>query len=282
MQIPTIFSAFVTKFMLLVLFSSRGFAEPIDLMLAEKYSQQINVADYLVSEKYDGVRAYWDGKKLWTRQGNQIIPPKYFVKHLPDFPLDGELWLAREQFARLLSIIHDPQDNRWAEVKFMVFDFPQLNLPFSARYQRMTEFAKQHSTHSPITIVKQFTVANHQQLQNLLDQYVQQGAEGLMLHKASSFYQGKRSDDLIKVKRFEDAEATVVGHIQGKGRFSNVVGALVVEDLKTGKRFKIGSGLSYAERKNPPKIGSIITYKYTGFTKNGLPRFAVFLRIRRH
>ena len=266
---------------LLPLTSLYSRAEPIDLMLAENYSTDLKLEAYLVSEKYDGVRAYWDGKQFWTRQGNPINPPNSFTKHFPNSALDGELWLARNQFAELMSIIHDPNDPRWQQVRYMVFDLPQVELDFSARYQHMRVMASSLNNASPIRIVKQFSVNNHQQLQKLLNEYVANGAEGLMLHKKSALYRGKRTDDLIKVKKFTDAEAKVVAYIAGKGQFEGLVGALVVEDMLTGKQFKIGSGLSKAERQSPPAIGTTITYKYTGLTKNKLPRFPVYLRIRK-
>ncbi|WP_016955496.1 DNA ligase [Catenovulum agarivorans] len=271
------------SFILFVVLLTCGYsiqAKPIDLMLAEKYSTDIKLSDYLVSEKYDGVRAYWDGKQFWTRQGNPINPPASFVADFPNRPLDGELWLGHNQFADLMSIIHDATDPRWQQVSFMVFDLPDLPVEFSARYQKMLELMQQLPSNSSIKIVEQFDVNTHQKLQTLLNQYVNNGAEGLMLHKKSALYRGKRSDDLIKVKKFTDAEAKVIEYIAGKGQFTGLVGALLVEDLLTGKQFKIGSGLSKAQRANPPAIGSIITYKFTGLTKNELPRFPVFLRIR--
>ena len=127
--------------------------------------------------------------------------------------------------------------------------------------------------------VEQIKVEDHQALMDYLDSITQQGAEGLMLHKGSSLYKAKRSGDLLKVKPYEDAEAVVVRHIAGKGKYTNMMGAIVVE-MDNGDTFKIGSGFSDEERRNPPEIGSIITYQFRGLTKNGIPRFATFLRVR--
>jgi DNA ligase-1 len=88
-----------------------------------------------------------------------------------------------------------------------------------------------------------------------------------------------RSDDLLKLKRFDDAEAIVIAHIEGKGKFSNMLGALVVTTPEA-REFKIGSGFSDLQRRDSPAIGSTITYKYQGFTASGLPRFASFRRER--
>ena len=58
-----------------------------------------------------------------------------------------------------------------------------------------------------------------------------------------------------------------------------MLGAILVE-YKDGVRFKIGSGFTIQQRQNPPAIGTIITYKFYGKTKNNKPRFASFLRVR--
>jgi DNA ligase-1 len=105
------------------------------------------------------------------------------------------------------------------------------------------------------------------------------GGEGLMLRKPNSQYTVGRSYDLLKVKTFEDAEATVIKHLPGSGKHSGRLGALQVE-LPSGIQFAIGTGFTDQERENPPPVGSIITFKYYGFHESGIPRFASFLRVR--
>lgn len=85
--------------------------------------------------------------------------------------------------------------------------------------------------------------------------------EGVMLKDPKSDYQRKRSWSLLKVKRFEDAEATVYDHQKGTGRCTGLCGAILVRE-KDGTEFKIGSGFSDEQRKNPPKIGSVVTFKF--------------------
>lgn len=99
-----------------------------------------------------------------------------------------------------------------------------------------------------------------------------------MLKDPKSFYIPKRSDKLLKVKKFDDAEAEVIAHMKGTGRCSNMLGALQVKD-KRGKIFKVGSGFDDKQRRKPPKIGSTITFKYQGLTKAGIPRFPIYLRV---
>jgi DNA ligase-1 len=106
------------------------------------------------------------------------------------------------------------------------------------------------------------------------------GGEGLMLRKGGSSYEQKRSNSLLKVKSMMDAEAKVIGHQTGKGRNSDRLGALVCQLVdNTGKTFKVGSGLTDAERENPPSIGAIITFSFFEYTKSGVPRFPTYKRV---
>ncbi len=71
----------------------------------------------------------------------------------------------------------------------------------------------------------------------------------------------------------------MVGHLPGKGKHAGRLGALLVE-MPTGQRFRLGAGLSDADRANPPPIGSWVTYRFRGTHEGGLPRFASFVRVR--
>jgi DNA ligase 1 len=251
-----------------------------ELLLAQVYSQGIDIKQYLVSEKLDGVRAIWDGKQLKTRQGNVINAPNWFVKDLPKTPLDGELWLVRGEFDALSGAVRKdaPIDAEWQNITYQVFELPNATGDFAARAKRMVEIVKEvNVTH--LKAVKQFRVNNEAELNKKLKQVVANGGEGLMLHRADAEYVTGRSDVLLKLKLLLDAEATVIAHLPGKGKYAGKLGALLVE-AQDGMRFKLGTGFSDAQRDNPPKIGSTITYTYLDKTKNGKPKFASFLRVR--
>lgn len=260
------------------LFAFNVYAEKPSLMLANTYHQGILLDEYLISEKFDGVRAYWDGKQLISRQGLIFTPPKSFTQLFPQEPLDGELWLARGHFDELSGIVRSQKNEAaWNRVHYLVFDAPHYPAIFKQRYEHLQQLFKTAIPH--ITLVQQKIITDEKTLNTLLNAVVKQGGEGLMLHRANSYYQGNRSDDLIKLKPFQDAEAIVVDYIPGKGQFTGIMGSLQVRTLE-GKMFRIGSGFSIAERRSPPAIGSNITYRYNGLTRKGLPRFARFLRIR--
>lgn len=259
---------------------AKDLAKPA-LMLANVYHTGIDLSDYWVSEKYDGVRAIWDGKQLVSRGGNIYHAPPWFIK---DFPkqqrLDGELWLGRQQFEALVSIVRDkqPDHEAWGKVKFMVFDMPDSPIIFTQRIDLIKQTLE--ALNIPwLQVVKQWKVSSHANLMKHLKKITQAGAEGLMLHRGSSYYKGKRTGDLLKVKPYQDAEAVVINTIGGKGKYKGLMGALLVK-MPSGLTFKVGTGFTDDERRNPPKIGESITYQYRGKTKNGIPRFASFLRIR--
>ena len=251
-----------------------------EIMLANVYHEGIDLNEYWVSEKYDGVRALWDGKQFISRGGNIYHAPDWFIEGFPAQRLDGELWIARQSFELLVSTVRDrrPDHKAWEQVKFMVFDVPDIDDVFDIRLSHLNNII-QDSKIPWLQAVKQIKVRDHAALNKYLKEITGLGAEGLMLHKGSSLYRGKRSNDLLKVKPYEDAEAVVVSHIPGKGKYENSLGALVVA-LESGVTFKLGTGFSDAERNNPPKIGSMVTYRFRGKTKNGIPRFASFLRER--
>ncbi len=253
---------------------------PPALMLASSHHDEIDVAAYLVSEKYDGVRGRWDGRALWTRGGHRIDVPASFVRGWPTHPLDGELWIARERFdaVSVLSRTRRARDPLWDEVRFLVFDLPLHPGPFGERVDAIrTLVATSANPHLQAAAQRGFTTRS--QLDAHLERVVAAGGEGLMLHHRDARYRVGRSDALLKYKPHDDAEARVVAHTPGNGKYSGLLGALVVE-YRDGRHFRLGSGFSDAQRAAPPAIGSWVTYRHNGLTSTGLPRFARFLRVR--
>lgn len=282
-----------------------AFAAP-DLLLARVWNMADDPAPYWVSEKLDGVRAYWDGTRLLTRKGHVIAAPDWFVAGFPAQPLDGELWMGRGRFTEVSAAVRRlrPEDAEWRQIQYCVFELPGGEGDFTARMAAMRSLSAAVLWLQP---VEQFRVATPAELQVRLDAIVAAGGEGLMLHRADAPYLTGRQAVLFKLKPWFDADARVVGHIPvagpsqdgdcspsgggermrargpcntfGEGRLADQMGAIEVESAE-GLRFRIGSGFSDAERRTPPPIGSLITYRYTSLMPGGLPRFPVFLRVR--
>lgn len=262
-------------------FAAAGQAAPEpSLLLAETYRKQVDPARYLVSEKLDGVRAYWDGKQLISRGGNVFNAPAWFVAALPERKLDGELWLGRGRFEEISGIVRRevPQDVDWKQVKYMLFELPGAEGTYAQRVSRLDSVAAQLNV-PWVQVVAQFRLADHKALMKRLGEVVKAGGEGLMLHRADALYETGRSEVLLKVKAWHDAEAKVIGYVSGKGRFQGMLGALKVR-APDGREFALGSGFTDAQRRSPPPLGSTVTYRYRELTARGMPRFASFWRQR--
>ncbi len=253
-------------------------ADVLQPLLASIYTGQVDPALCLVSEKYDGVRALWDGRVLRHRSGREVSAPRSFIASLPEEPVDGELWLGRGRFEALSAIVRttSPREADWARIRYMVFEMPAGAGSFAERADRLRELVARIGT-TQLVAAPQTRVADQAELRSRLASVVAGGGEGLMLHLASAPVASGRSDVLMKLKPHLDAEAVVVALHSGSGKYQGMVGALEVE-APDGRRFLVGSGLSDAQRRDPPRPGQTITYRYRDLTSNGLPRFATYVR----
>jgi DNA ligase 1 len=252
----------------------------LPLVLAQDAPANVDPAGYLVSEKYDGVRAFWDGQRLRFRSGLTVSAPAWFLAALPPTPLDGELWLGRGQFDALSATVrrHAPDDAEWRRVSYMVFELPDAPGPFLQRAQQLQALVRQHAWPA-LSAAPQVSFVDRVALLKRLDEVVQAGGEGLVLHRADAPYVTGRSAFVLKLKPVLDAEAVVIGHQAGLGKHEGRLGALKVRTAD-GITFFIGTGFTDAQRNNPPAIGAEVTFTYRGLTPAGVPRFASFLRQR--
>jgi DNA ligase-1 len=250
------------------------------LLLANVWNPSIDPTGWWMSEKYDGLRGYWDGQKLWSRKGNLIHAPDYFLAELPHgIALDGELWIGYGKFEETMSIVRsETPDDRWKLIRYMVFDAPQAPGTFEERMKFLQSTLSDRNAF--VRLVAQERCQGATQLMAERDRVVREGGEGLMLRQPGSLYEPRRSSTLLKVKPFDDAEATVIGYEPGNGKYAGKLGALRVR-TENGKEFSIGTGLTDAERDLPPPVGTVITYGFQGLTAKGVPRFPTYLRVRR-
>ena len=250
------------------------------LLQAQTAPDDLDPRGWLVSEKLDGVRGFWDGCVLRSRSGRRIAAPAWFLERLPGVALDGELWMGRGRFEALSAAVrrHRPDDAEWRAIRYMVFEAPGTEGTFATRVERLQHLARAQTTVG-FDVVPQRAVDDHAALRALLDHVVAAGGEGLMLHRADAPYTTGRSPLLLKLKPAQDAEAVVIGYQPGRGRHAGRFGALRVRDGQ-GRLFEIGSGFTDAQRSDPVPLGATVTYTYRGHTAGGLPRFATFTRVR--
>lgn len=246
------------------------------VLLAHKWENE-DPTGYWMSEKLDGVRAWWDGEKFLSRLGNEFHAPQWFKDLLPKVSLDGELFAGRGKFQETISAVRKmvPDDAEWENITYFVFDAPEYPGKFEERMEYLDQIMPDSSK---IVLLEQKTCKNAQDLRVFLEETEKKGGEGIMLRKAESLYEEGRSTSLLKVKTFFDDEATVISHVPGRGKHKGRLGALKVD--WNGTEFKVGTGFSDDQRRNPPKVGSSVTFRYQELTKDGVPRFPSFVSAR--
>ena len=256
------------------LFSVALFAGKPNLLLLKVYKEQ-NITGWVMSEKFDGIRAYWNGKNLLTRNGNIIHAPSWFTKDYPPFEIDGELWSKRGDFENISSIVRDKNPTKeWKEIKHYIFEVPNAK---GGLFERLSHVKKYEN--SIIKIVSQIKIKDKNHLQQFLTNIESTRGEGVVVRDPKALYINKRTNKALKVKTFLDKECKIVAHNGGHGKIEGLLGSVTCI-LDNNVTFKIGSGFDMNERRNPPAIGSLITFKYKEFTKYGKPRFPVFLRVK--
>ena len=263
---------------------SRPKAEPKDappILLAHPWDNERDLAGWWMSEKLDGVRAYFDGEKFLSRQGNIYHAPDWFIEGIPGMVLDGELWIKRKAFQTTVSVVRrQDKSEHWRDVRFVVFDAPKEEGPFEQRMETLRELLDPDYSDFAYTVFLEQTLCEGvEHLQEELERVESLGGEGLMMRSPGSSYEVGRSDTLLKVKTFHDDEAVVIDHLPGKGRHKGRLGAVAVQ-LPNGIQFSVGTGFSDAEREAPPEIGAVITFRYQELSNGGVPRFPTFVRER--
>jgi DNA ligase-1 len=249
------------------------------VLLARVADPDIDPTGYLVSEKFDGVRALWDGRTLRSRSGRTLAAPADFLARLPPVALDGELWLGHGRFDEVSALVRRRRSRPgdWAQVQYLVFELPWGAGRFDERAGRIRQIVEAAGW-AQLRAVDQAVVEDRTALQVRLQTVIEAGGEGLMLHQADAPHVSGRSDTLLKLKPVHDDEALVIGHTAGQGRYRGMLGALQVRNAD-GVAFLVGSGLSDRERLHPPSVGSRIIYSSRGQTSYGVPRFATFVRM---
>ncbi|MDP1918574.1 MAG: DNA ligase [Myxococcales bacterium] len=246
------------------------------ILLAHKWENDVDLTGWWISEKLDGVRAFWDGERFISRLGNEFFAPKWFTAQLPKVPLDGELWGGRKLFQRTVGIVKRQDESElWRELKYVVFDAPKHGGVFEERVafidQTLTALKSEW-----LKACEHVICEGTEHLKRELARVEGLGGEGLMMRQPRSRYEAGRSSTLLKVKSFHDTEARVLEHLPGLGKHKGRLGALLVE-LPDGTKFNVGTGFSDVERENPPKIGAVITFRYQELSNTGVPRFPSYV-----
>ncbi len=262
-----------TLFYLLLVFSLNIFALGVkDLEHAKNYKNQ-NVDLWVMSEKLDGIRAFWNGKTLLSKNGKELHYPSSFIYNFPTFALDGELYISRQNFELTQSIIMS-KSGSWDKITYNIFEVPFSDGNFYERLLKAKKWFKKHPS-KYISFIDQIECKNTKHLLSYLDKLSKLGAEGVMVKNPNLPYQTSRVSSILKVKKAHDMEGLVVDINYKNEKFKSLV-----LKLDNGIVFNLGNGYTKEERLNHPHIGDIVTFKYYGFTKYKKPKFASFLRVR--
>lgn len=262
----------------------------------DKTSQKLNIKEppieWWASEKWDGIRALWDGEKMISRGSGVGKPkvytyiPEWFKKSLPPrIPLDGEIWIGRGFFQKTSrlstlkpgkSYTQEQIDKIWAGIDdppviFKVFDIPNDTRPFEERMNFLQIIVKDQKDcwkklnytgkkTFPIQFTEQVKIKAMDQLVSLYKKLTSEGAEGIMLRAPKSPYETKRSKYMLKYKIKEDAECIVRDYTLGEGRLKGLLGSLkceIIQDSKASGIFtQIGTGFTDSQRTNYNKKDS--------------------------
>ncbi|KZT40618.1 DNA ligase/mRNA capping enzyme [Sistotremastrum suecicum HHB10207 ss-3] len=259
---------------------SKDEKKTFDVLLANKWDIESgpDPTGWWASEKLDGVRAVFDGEQFYSRTGNKFFAPKEFLDLFPkDVTLDGELYSGRQNFQDTVSIVRTSNSPKWSLISFHIFDIPSHGTkPFEERLKLLEDLFQDKEKTGQVKVVEHTAVTSRDHVLEMLKDVETKGGEGLMLRKPGSTYEHGRSSTLLKIKSFYDAEAKVLGYEPGKGKNKGVMGALKCV-MASGKKFNVGTGFSDKQRRDPPKIGSIITYRFQELTRDNVPRFPSYV-----
>lgn len=272
-----------------------------NVMLAHKYSEkkhvfedpqkksQVDIREWLIFEKIDGIRATFDGNELKSRYGNKFYAPPEFIqiikdsfgKRLDTNGLDGEL-VSSKGFQHTTSIVRDQTKKvsmeYWDDITYVVFDHSNIPLkPFRHRLEKLNSACTESNIVKILNPLA--TIISKDSLDLQLLKMINQSKEGLILRNPEAVYSVGRSWDLLKVKPFQDQEAEVIGYYDGEGKYAGMTGGLKCQ-FKDGTEFECGTGLTDEDRASPPAIGATVTIKYMGLTDAGKPRHPVYISIR--
>jgi DNA ligase-1 len=252
------------------------------VLLAKKWEREKDdPVGWWVSEKLDGVRAFWDASKqvFLSRLGNEYPAPSWFTAGFPDaVDLDGELFGGRGAFQFTVGVAKTQGSKDWAKLVYKVFDAPSCKTETFEERMELARGVVAAASSKHIEWVEHTKCTSLAHLDELFAEIEKLGGEGLMVREPGSQYAAGRSSSLLKIKSFHDGEAEVLAHEAGKGKYAGMVGALRCR-MASGKMFKVASGLSDQQRARPPAVGSIVVYKCQELTNDGIPRFPVFVGV---
>lgn len=256
---------------------------PRPMLAVEKPLDQISFPCY-VQPKLDGVRCLGitSTGELLSRGGKPFTIPHIsasinsIASHLI---LDGELYIHGTSFQTIVSLVKRVQPDQ-AKLEYHVYD-----LVSEGTFEERLETLKSLSLPPPLCLVETYSVSTKEELEEKYGEFQSRGYEGAIVRAPlGNYQQGFRSQDLVKMKSFVDAEFKIVGCYAGRGKMEGCI-IFTVENDTTPATFNVNLKTSLEERKRMWKekdtyIGQMLKVKYFERSKDGIPRFPIGLGIR--
>ena len=268
----------------------------IDVMLAHKYEDHAHKVQYPCygNVKLDGTRCaatIVNGKAtLWSRTRKPINSMPHIVTALEKaFPgqtldLDGELY-AHHLNANFEELIHLVRSSKAVEghdqMQYWVYDYPSHGGTYKERYEALQSLLPEDPA---FVLVKADELPDEAAVLTYLDACLASKFEGAIIRNASGKYAGKRTADLLKVKKWQEDEFPITGIEEGRGKLQGHVGSFILT-AKNGATFqaklegKLARLKDYFEDESLWK-GKQMSVKYFELTSDGVPRFPVGKVIR--
>lgn len=262
-------------------------------MLAKSFADYDIEYPVAAQPKLDGIRCPSTGSSLWTRTRKPIRSVPHIehaleqLKNRPD-ELDGELYnhKFKHDFEQITHIVNQKKDvaENYAIVQYHIYDMPS-DKPFLDRNLELQKLFTKIPKDSPLKLVETKVINNEEELMEYYEECMAKGYEGIMVRDLNAPYAYKRSSALLKMKEFEDAEFTITGGEEGRGKLQNSLGAFYCV-TKDGTEFKVKMSGEMSNLKRywdnlDDLIGLSLTVKFQGLTgKNKVPRFPVGKAIR--
>jgi len=240
-----------------------------------------NPTGWYMSEKLDGMKGRWIGGAFVTRSGQKIEAPDWFIKLLPEFDVDGELYFGKNSFHRTGSLRSTSNSKSWEQVVFNIFDVIDYKLTWLERQQKLIEEIKDSDT---VKLVRWKKIKSLQHLEEKYQKIVANFGEGIVLADPWGLYQDGHVNQILKYKAVQDCEAVIIGYRtdDNETRLASFDVHPINEQTQkpnTKITFNIGTGLKVTQRYNFRErfpIGTVVTYTYELMGKNGKPRTPVF------
>ncbi len=234
-------------------------------MLAKKFDNaKHKIVGWLASEKIDGIRATWDGRRMVSRSGKEIRIPKIMKTYLPgESKLDGELHYGRGNFPKTIQLIHADEPN-FSGLRYAVFDAPMPDVPFGLRVKYVDEVCRRirkrapRGRRIPIHPVKHIAVKSLAHARSMLKEVLDVGGEGVIVRHPQSLYRHGRSNLYLKLKPVVEIKGVVVGFEPG------VVGSNEIR-LENG-------AFTFIKGKRLP-VGKAVVVEAQQILASGAPRF---------